>query len=100
MTTASSAPGAHGDAARRAEVRAFVRRHHPDVGGDPEAFRTGLARLREVDPRDLGDVDDPDDPRFDAPIVAVRHVTLHRLGRLGRRLARRYDPRPGSARVQ
>lgn len=47
------------DAATRAEIRAFVRANHPDVGGDPEAFTAGLARLR----------DRADDPRFDAPIV-------------------------------
>jgi hypothetical protein len=30
----------------RAAERAFVRAHHPDVGGDPEAFVVGLAALR------------------------------------------------------
>ncbi|MEU7818778.1 hypothetical protein AB0B41_41195, partial [Pseudonocardia sp. NPDC049154] len=30
----------------RAAYRAFVRDHHPDRGGDPEAFVEGLARLR------------------------------------------------------
>jgi hypothetical protein len=117
MTTAppvpgtGSGPGGVGpdDAAEhRAAIRAFVRAHHPDVGGDPEVFRAGLARLREAagdaaddavwSPRPGGP--DPDDPRLHAPVVAVRHVTLHRLGRFGRRLARRYDPRPGSARVR
>jgi hypothetical protein len=33
-------------------------------------------------------------------VVAVSDRRLARLGRLGRRLARRYDPRRGSARVQ
>ena len=28
------------------EFRAFVRRHHPDVGGDPEVFAAGLAAWR------------------------------------------------------
>ena len=50
----------------RAELRAFVRTHHPDVGGDPAAFSEGLAafraRLRQAPGGD-------DDPRFDAPIV-------------------------------
>ncbi len=32
--------------ARRAAERAFVRAHHPDVGGDPAAFAAGLAALR------------------------------------------------------
>ncbi len=30
----------------RAAERAFVRAHHPDVGGDPEVFVAGLAALR------------------------------------------------------
>ena len=30
----------------RAAYRAFVREHHPDRGGDPDAFVEGLARLR------------------------------------------------------
>jgi len=80
----------------RAELRAFVRTHHPDVGGDPAAFREGLAafraRLRQAPGGD-------DDPRLDAPIVVVSDRRLARLGRMGRRLARRYDPRRGSARV-
>jgi hypothetical protein len=29
-------------AERRREFVAFVRAHHPDVGGDPEVFRRGL----------------------------------------------------------
>lgn len=33
--------------AERAEYRRFVREHHPDVGGDPEAFEAGLRRFRE-----------------------------------------------------
>lgn len=78
----------------RAELRAFVRTHHPDVGGDPAAFREGLAafRARQAPGGD-------DDPRLDAPIVVVSDRRLARLGRMGRRLARRYDPRRGSARV-
>lgn len=28
--------------------RAFVRSHHPDVGGDPETFTAGLAELRQA----------------------------------------------------
>lgn len=34
--------GGPGQAARRGR-REFVRRHHPDRGGDPAAFRRGLA---------------------------------------------------------
>jgi len=96
-------PGATPDA--RAALRAFVRAHHPDVGGDPAAFREGLAELRAAlgaSPPDgwRGPWPAPDDPRLDAPVVAVSDRRLARLGRLGRRLARRYDPRRGSARVQ
>ncbi|OXM75180.1 MULTISPECIES: hypothetical protein [Amycolatopsis] len=29
----------------RDAYRAFVRAHHPDVGGDPELFREGLRRF-------------------------------------------------------
>jgi hypothetical protein len=81
----------------RAQVRAFVRTHHPDVGGDPIAFREGLAALRAAG---RGPGPAPDDPRLDAPVVGVSGSRVARLGRLGRRLARRYDPRRGSARVQ
>ncbi|PVZ14201.1 hypothetical protein [Actinomycetospora cinnamomea] len=94
--------------AARAALRAFVRTHHPDVGGDPVAFREGLAELRAAlgvlatapSGRAGGSWPAPDDPRLDAPVVAVSDRHLARLGRLGRRLARRYDPRRGSARVQ
>jgi hypothetical protein len=89
-----------GDRTGRVALRAFVRAHHPDVGGDPVAFREGLAALRAREAAEPA----PDDPRLDAPVVAVSGRHLARLGRLGhrlgRRLARRYDPRRGSARVQ
>lgn len=35
---------------RRAERRAFIRTHHPDVGGDAQVFVTGLAALDAVAP--------------------------------------------------
>ncbi|MGX7826735.1 hypothetical protein ACTG9Q_16745 [Actinokineospora sp. 24-640] len=44
----------------RAEYREFVRRHHPDRGGDPAEFVAGLAALRARR-----------DARFDAPIVGA-----------------------------
>ena len=34
------------DAERRRAIRRFVRDHHPDRGGDPDAFAEGLRRLR------------------------------------------------------
>ncbi|MEU8638340.1 hypothetical protein AB0C38_39680 [Amycolatopsis sp. NPDC048633] len=52
-----------GDAAGRAAFRAFVRAHHPDVGGDPAEFAAGLARLRAGE----SDVDS----RYDAPVSFV-----------------------------
>ncbi|MEV6898515.1 hypothetical protein [Amycolatopsis sp. NPDC051372] len=36
-------------AAEKAAYREFVRTHHPDAGGDAEAFREGLARFHQVD---------------------------------------------------
>lgn len=89
-----------GDA--RAALRAFVRAHHPDVGGDPVAFREGLAALRAAAGPGAGRRDGwpaADDPRLDAPVVLVPDGGLARLGRFGRRLARRCDPRRSSARV-
>jgi hypothetical protein len=84
----------------RAALRAFVRAHHPDVGGDPEAFRAGLAAHRAALRTGRAEaVLAADDPRLDVPIVVVRGGPIHRIGRLGRRLARRVDPRPGTPRV-
>jgi hypothetical protein len=33
---------------QRAAYRAFVKAHHPDRGGDPEAFVAGLAEFEKV----------------------------------------------------
>jgi hypothetical protein len=33
----------------RAEFAAWVRANHPDIGGDPAAFATGLERRRAAD---------------------------------------------------
>jgi hypothetical protein len=92
-----------------ARFRAFARRHHPDVGGDPEAFRAGLEAFRagrspfaavgEPDPGPA-DVPDPrwtfadDDPRLDAPVVAVSGRVLPRTLRAGRRWLGRAPLRP------
>ncbi|NMO90677.1 hypothetical protein [Actinomycetospora sp. TBRC 11914] len=91
------------DAAR---FRTFARRHHPDVGGDPEVFRAGLEAFRagrspfaavgEPDPGPSPDRPAPgeplprwtiadDDPRLDAPVVAVSGHVLPRTLRAGRR---------------
>jgi hypothetical protein len=55
-----------GDAAGRAAFRAFVRAHHPDVGGDPAEFAAGLARFRAESAR-VSEVDS----RYDAPVSFV-----------------------------
>ncbi|MEJ2870551.1 hypothetical protein WCD74_22485 [Actinomycetospora sp. OC33-EN08] len=72
-----------------AEFRAFVRRHHPDVGGDPETFRRGLEAFRAgrapaPGPSPSWHVAD-DDPRLDAPVVAVSGHVVPRTLRAGRR---------------
>jgi hypothetical protein len=59
----------------RSEFRAFVREHHPDRGGDPEAFVAGVARFgtaaqppatAAADGDDLAPRDDRNDDRGDA----------------------------------
>ena len=39
----------------RAAYRAFVREHHPDRGGDPDAFVAGLAAMRARPESDVED---------------------------------------------
>ena len=71
----------------RAAYRRWVREHHPDVGGDPQEFAAGLARLRTAwDTPAHAD-------RYDAPVEFVGdHQRLRAaLTRLLRRF-RRYDP--------
>lgn len=51
---------------RRRAFRAFVRTHHPDVGGDPEEFAAGVASFRRGPVRSSVRPD-----RFDAPVVVV-----------------------------
>ena len=55
MTTPGRTPGT--DRAQRAAERAFVRAHHPDVGGDPLVLQRELARLDEPDPGPEADVE-------------------------------------------
>lgn len=77
--------------AERAAYRRFVRTHHPDVGGDPEAFIAGLAEFqRDLDQPSHEDADD----RFAAPVVFVTRPrgwrrVLGSLRRVGRRRLRR-----------
>jgi hypothetical protein len=99
-----------------AGFRAFARRHHPDVGGDPETFRRGVAAFRAGrSPFEavVGDLAGPgahtgaapprpapswsipdDDPRLDAPVVAVSGQVLPRTLRAGRRWLGRAPLRP------
>lgn len=88
-----------------AGFRAFARRHHPDVGGDPETFRRGVEAFRAgrspfetVDPapsRPAPSWSIPDDdPRLDAPVVAVSGQVLPRTLRAGRRWLGRAPLRP------
>ena len=100
-----------------AGFRTFARRHHPDVGGDPETFRRGVEAFRAgrspfeavgADPgghagrtaRADGTPDRPswsipdDDPRLDAPVVAVSGQVLPRTLRAGRRWLGRAPLRP------
>jgi hypothetical protein len=96
-----------------AGFRAFARRHHPDVGGDPETFRRGVEAFRAgrspfeavgADPagpvgaapgRPAPSWSIPDDdPRLDAPVVAVSGQVLPRTLRAGRRWLGRAPLRP------
>ncbi|QGK69526.1 hypothetical protein GIY23_08315 [Allosaccharopolyspora coralli] len=74
----------------RAAFRAYVRAHHPDVGGDPQAFATGLARWREgANPARWSTVD-----RYDGPVVFVDRPSGVRglVHDVRERLARRKQP--------
>ncbi|VVJ17102.1 Uncharacterised protein [Amycolatopsis camponoti] len=72
------------DAEGRAAFRAFVRAHHPDVGGDPAEFAAGLARFRERGPAAR---ESEVDSRYDAPVsfVARRRGIAAVLARFRRR---------------
>jgi hypothetical protein len=91
-----------------AGFRAFARRHHPDVGGDPETFRRGVEAFRAgrspfeavgsgpagpSRPAPSWSIPD-DDPRLDAPVVAVSGQVLPRTLRAGRRWLGRAPLRP------
>ncbi|MGI5129693.1 hypothetical protein ACQEVB_22995 [Pseudonocardia sp. CA-107938] len=52
----------------RAEFRAFVRDHHPDRGGDPDAFVAGMARFAETRPVPGASPTEDLDPRYDRPV--------------------------------
>lgn len=79
-------------AEQRAAYRRWIRDNHPDLGGDPEAFATGLARYRAVLRGDPGPA--RHNP-YHAPVVIVpnSHRRRRRLARLWRRLRRRAPTR-------
>lgn len=62
--------------AQRSMERAFIRAHHPDVGGDPQAFVEGLAALRRG--------------QRSAPAGPVTVVATHRIRSAPGRLLRRW----------
>ncbi|WP_199431688.1 hypothetical protein [Qaidamihabitans albus] len=71
MTGTAPEPDREAERRRRAEFRAYVRRHHPDVGGDPDEFAAGLARFDRAG-RERPAEQPPGEPdRFDAPVVFV-----------------------------
>jgi len=71
----------------RAEYVAFVRTHHPDVGGDRSVFLAGMAEFRAARVGENGtsapvpeNDEDEDDRRFDGPVeVVVRPPPARRL---------------------
>ena len=79
----------------RAAYRRWVRDHHPDVGGDPEEFAAGLARLRGDAFRAGSAGSDRLPDRYDAPVEFVPgHQRLRAAAqRLWRRLHRPDPPR-------
>ncbi len=75
----------------RAEFREFVRRAHPDRGGDPAVFVAGLAERRGGRSRAGERGDDDRDGRFDGPVVGLPHGFRARWARWRERRTR--DPR-------
>ncbi|MBP2473428.1 hypothetical protein JOF53_002300 [Crossiella equi] len=51
----------------RAGFRAWARRNHPDVGGDPAVFAAAVEAYR----RRLTEAEPAPDPRFEAPVEIV-----------------------------
>ncbi|MDQ3403443.1 MAG: hypothetical protein M3548_08605 [Actinomycetota bacterium] len=77
------------DGPDRAGFREFVRRAHPDRGGDHDEFVAGLAARRPA-PRE--------DSRYDAPVVGVPGV--RGMGRVVRGLRRWRERRSRPPRVE
>ncbi|GLY42181.1 hypothetical protein Amsp01_082040 [Amycolatopsis sp. NBRC 101858] len=80
----------------KAAFRAFVRAHHPDVGGDPAVFAAGLARFRAAEPTAAEPARESEvDSRYDAPVsfVVNRRGIAAIVARFRRRRRRRRPPR-------
>lgn len=77
--------------ALRRALREFVRRHHPDRGGDPEYFIDGLQRLREQ----VAAAGPPRPRSADVPVTAYRRGGAHAQALRGllRKWERRRNPR-------
>ncbi len=77
---------------QRIAYRHWIRDNHPDVGGDPDAFATGLARYRAALRVGAGHTHRD---RYDAPVVIVPNSDQLRrmLRRLWQRLWRRRSTR-------
>jgi hypothetical protein len=81
----------------RAAYRTFVREHHPDRGGDVDAFVAGLARFRSagvVDTSVPAPARHQPADRYDAPVIGVVrprgvNAVAHRFLRWWRRRVRR-----------
>lgn len=69
----------------RRRRRDFIRAHHPDLGGDPEAFIAGLRAFGAEHEPDTG-------PPPEVIIIRQRAWLLRHAATLARRL--RYGPRP------
>jgi hypothetical protein len=90
-----SDPGRHLSPEQRIAFRAFVRDHHPDRGGDPDAFTAGMDRFRvgavaDAVSTDVGPPASPHDsmasPHDPMPFPVRLGVALIRTWR------RRHDP--------
>lgn len=78
-------PGAS-DAEVRSAYRAFVRTHHPDLGGDPVVFRAGMESFERI--RRRGSRSPVPELQRRPEFADVVHATLRIIGRIIRK--RRY----------
>ncbi|WP_344886106.1 hypothetical protein [Allokutzneria multivorans] len=79
-----SEPASARERERRAAIRDFVRAHHPDVGGDPDEFVAGLARLRAEFGEPRGNAAPADEVSFVVRRRGVRGLLQRWRSRRGR----------------